>query len=71
MEAFRRSGFAPGSSKGAKGVSGDTAEGYCFKTARARATFGSRCYPPYGQLDAAEQAQAGAIQGWERSRGCK
>ena len=24
--------------------------GYCFKTARARAVFGPGCFPPYGKL---------------------
>jgi len=47
------------------------AKGYCFKTARARQVFGPRCYPPYGQLSAAESQQVAAIQQLERAQGCQ
>lgn len=45
-------------------------KGYCFKTARARATFGPRCYPPYGKLSRSEQNTVAAIKRWERQKGC-
>lgn len=44
--------------------------GYCFKTARARAQFGTRCFPPYGKLGRADQRTVNAIRGWERRKGC-
>ena len=47
------------------------AKGYCFKTARARAVFGPRCFAPFGKLNTGEQSQVNAIQGWERSKGCR
>jgi hypothetical protein len=47
------------------------AKGYCFKTERARSAFGPGCFPPYGQLTAAEQNRVAAIQQWERTKGCR
>lgn len=44
--------------------------GYCFKTARARAVFGRGCFPPYGRLSSLEQQQVNEIQYWERRKGC-
>ena len=44
--------------------------GYCFKTARARAVFGPGCFPPYGKLSNWEQQQVAEIQYWERVKGC-
>jgi hypothetical protein len=44
--------------------------GYCFQTQRARAVFGPRCYPPYGQLPADYARQVEMIRNWERRKGC-
>jgi len=44
--------------------------GHCFKTSRAIAVFGPRCYPPYGQLTAAQQARVNSIIAEERRLGC-
>ena len=44
--------------------------GYCFKTARARAVFGRGCFPPYGRLSNWEQKQVNDIMYWERRKGC-
>lgn len=44
--------------------------GYCFKTARARAEFGPGCFPPYGQLRGWEKRRVGEIQMWEGRNGC-
>ncbi len=46
------------------------AQGYCFKTARAIAVFGPRCYPPYGRLTASQQRAVNDITYWERRKGC-
>lgn len=46
-------------------------QGYCFKTARARQTFGPRCYAPWGRLTAWQQRQVNIIQSWERRYGCR
>lgn len=46
-------------------------KGYCFRTARARAVFGPRCYPPYGRLNAWEQRQVNIIINWEYRKGCR
>lgn len=45
-------------------------KGYCFKTARAIQTFGPRCYPPYGKLNAGEQAEVDFIRSVEARKGC-
>lgn len=44
--------------------------GYCFKTARARAVFGPGCYPPYGRLHGWEKRRVDEIQMWEARNGC-
>lgn len=44
--------------------------GYCFNTARARATFGPGCFPPFGQLRGWERARVNELQMWERRKGC-
>lgn len=44
--------------------------GYCFKTRRARAVFGRRCYPPYGHLSRGERRRVNRIQHWEDVKGC-
>ena len=44
--------------------------GYCFKTARARAQFGPGCFPPYGQLGGWEKRRVDELQYWERRNGC-
>lgn len=46
------------------------AEGFCFRTARARSVFGAGCYPPYGALSPDEQRQIAAIQSQEGRLGC-
>lgn len=45
--------------------------GYCFKNARAIATFGKGCQPPYGQLPSNLQNVVRNIQAWEQRRGCR
>jgi len=44
--------------------------GYCFKTPRALAAFGPRCYPPYGELSPGAHRHINAIQAEEYSLGC-
>jgi hypothetical protein len=44
--------------------------GFCFKTPRARAVFGPRCYPPYGELSPGEQRRINEIKAEEYERGC-
>ena len=44
--------------------------GYCFKTARARAVFGPGCFAPFGKLSGWEQREVSDIQYWERRYGC-
>ena len=44
--------------------------GYCFKTARARAVFGPGCFPPYGKLSGWEQSRVNELQMWEQRKGC-
>jgi len=44
--------------------------GYCFKTRRARAVFGRRCYPPYGRLSRWERRQVMRIRRRERALQC-
>lgn len=45
--------------------------GYCFRTARAIAVFGLRCYPPYGRLNRWEQRRVSRIIRRERRLGCR
>jgi YARHG domain len=44
--------------------------GYCFQTARAQATFGKGCFPPYGALHGWEKDRVGELKMWEQRRGC-
>ena len=44
--------------------------GYCFKTAKARAVFGPGCFAPYGKLSSSEQRRVDDIIYWERRKGC-
>ena len=44
--------------------------GYCFKTERARATFGAGCFPPYGALSGWEKRRVDELQMWESRKGC-
>ena len=44
--------------------------GYCFKSARGRAQFGSNCFPPYGKLGRADQRIVDTIRDWERRKDC-
>ncbi len=44
--------------------------GYCFKTARARATFGPGCFEPYGHLSGWEVDRVNELQMWESRKGC-
>ncbi|MFG1401670.1 YARHG domain-containing protein [Xanthobacter sediminis] len=46
-------------------------QGHCFKTADAIATFGERCYPPYGKLTPAQQRYVDQVQYWEARKGCR
>jgi hypothetical protein len=45
--------------------------GKCFKTEKAIATFGARCYPPYGELSREEKARVSEIMYWEEQKGCQ
>lgn len=45
--------------------------GYCFKTAKARAVFGAGCFPPYGHLSKSEQEHVAGIKEWEYRKGCQ
>ena len=44
--------------------------GYCFKTRRARAVFGRRCYPPYGRLNWRQRRRVNRIRRRERLLQC-
>ncbi len=44
--------------------------GFCFKSKRARAVFGPRCYAPYGKLSSAKRSVVNEIKRWERRKGC-
>ena len=44
--------------------------GYCFESARARATFGRGCFAPFGRLPSNLRRVVNHIQGIERRRGC-
>lgn len=44
--------------------------GYCFQTARAQATFGRGCFPPFGALSGWEKERVDELQMWERRKGC-
>jgi hypothetical protein len=44
--------------------------GYCFRTARARAVFGPGCFPPFGRLNGWEAQRVQEIQMWEQQNGC-
>ena len=46
-------------------------KGYCFKSSRAIATFGRRCYAPYGKLPNHLRRVINEIKGWERHRRCR
>lgn len=46
-------------------------QGHCFKTADAIATFGERCYPPYGKLTPEQQRYVEQVRDWEARKGCK
>lgn len=45
-------------------------KGQCFKTQRAVAAFGARCYPPYGELTQSEKIRVSEIRYWEGQAGC-
>jgi hypothetical protein len=44
--------------------------GHCFKSSRAIAVFGRRCYPPYGRLSATQEARVNSIAAEESRLGC-
>lgn len=44
--------------------------GYCFRTARARAVFGPGCFPPYGELSRSERRAVNRLQAEEDALGC-
>lgn len=46
-------------------------QGYCFKTKDAIATFGARCYAPYGKLTPDQQRFVNEVQAWEARKGCR
>ncbi|MFG1299194.1 YARHG domain-containing protein [Xanthobacter sp. V3C-3] len=45
-------------------------QGYCFKTKDAIATFGERCFPPYGKLTPEQQRYVEQVKAWEARKGC-
>ncbi|RUP00038.1 YARHG domain-containing protein [Hyphomicrobium sp.] len=45
-------------------------KGYCFETSEAVALFGKGCFPPYGKLSAAEEADVQRIRDVEAHQGC-
>ena len=45
-------------------------QGHCFKTSDAIATFGRRCYPPYGNLTPQQQRFVDEVKYWESRRRC-
>ena len=46
-------------------------QGYCFKTKDAIATFGARCYAPFGKLTPDQQRFVNEVQAWEARKGCR
>lgn len=44
--------------------------GYCFESARARATFGRNCFAPFGRLPPNLKRVVNHIKRIERRRGC-
>lgn len=46
-------------------------QGHCFKTKDAIATFGPRCYPPFGKLTGDQQRFVDQVQAWEARKGCR
>ena len=44
--------------------------GYCFKTSRARRTFGAGCFAPYGRLSGYAKERVEQIKSWEAQLGC-
>ncbi|MFG1222621.1 YARHG domain-containing protein [Xanthobacter wiegelii] len=46
-------------------------QGYCFKTKDAIATFGARCYAPFGKLTPDQQRYVNEVQAWEARKGCR
>jgi hypothetical protein len=44
--------------------------GYCFKTARAKAVFGRGCFPPFGSMSGWEKQRVNELQYWEARKGC-
>lgn len=46
-------------------------QGYCFKTKDAIATFGVRCYAPFGKLTPDQQRYVNEVQAWEARKGCR
>lgn len=45
-------------------------DGYCFTSVQARAIFGKGCFPPFGELDSADQREVQVIKQWEGMHGC-
>lgn len=45
-------------------------QGYCFKTSDAIATFGPRCFPPFGKLTPEQQRYVDQVKAWEARKGC-
>ncbi len=46
-------------------------KGHCFKTRRARRTFGRACFPPYGRLNSRERRRVSRIEQMEFRMGCR
>ncbi|SDO45277.1 YARHG domain-containing protein [Filomicrobium insigne] len=45
--------------------------GHCFETPKAQAIFGKACFPPFGQLNAADRDAVQTIRNLEAARGCR
>jgi hypothetical protein len=44
--------------------------GYCFRTARARAVFGPGCFPPFGTMSAWDGARVQLLDYWWQRKHC-
>jgi hypothetical protein len=47
------------------------AAGLCFKSERAISVFGTRCFPPYGELPDFRREVVREILGYEQAKGCR
>jgi hypothetical protein len=47
------------------------AAGFCFMSDRAISVFGTRCFPPYGELPDYRRNLVHEILGYEQAKGCR